>query len=196
MDELFSPEGIAAAAAILIAVVAVFSIIIHTFINGISPMPSSWKARRAIAAILAEEMKTGSIAELGSGWGTMLPVLSRKLPQCAISGFENSPVPFLFSRLLLLCIRRKQIRVIFGSFYKTPLAPYDAVVCYLYPGAMEKLKLKFTQELKSGSLIISNTFAVPGWEPERTVVLNDFFRSPVYVYRMGPGNSGNTLFIG
>jgi hypothetical protein len=159
-------------------------------------MPSSWKARKAIAALLAEEMKTGSIAELGSGWGTMLPALSRKLPKCAITGFENSPVPFLFSRFLLLCMQRKQIRVIFGSFYETPLSPHDAVICYLYPGAMEKLKLKFSQELRPGSLIISNTFAVSGWEPERTVVLNDLYRSPVYVYRMGYGNSGNILFTG
>ena len=196
MNELITLKGISAAALVLMSVATVCSIIFHTFKNGISPMPSSWKAGKAAAELLAGEMETGSIAELGSGWGTMLSGLTLRLPRCTITGYENSPVPFLFSRLLLYAMRRTQVRIFFRSFYDTPLGSHDAVICYLYPGAMEKLRPKFEQELMEGSIVISNTFAVPGWVPEKTVILNDLYRTPLYLYRVGNRHSSTISFTG
>ena len=196
MVEIITTKGICIAAVVLTAVTAVFSIIYHTIRNGISPMPSSWKAGKAVATLLAGEVETGSIAELGSGWGTMLPAVTSRLPRCTITGYENSPVPYLFSRLLLFVMRRKGARIIFGSFYDASLSSHDAVICYLYPGAMEKLKPKFENELGEGSIVISNTFAVPGWVPEKTIIINDLYRTPVYLYRTGARNNSKTVFTG
>ena len=196
MDELITMKGISAAVLVLVSVAAVFSIIFHTIKNGISPMPSSWKAGKAVAQLLAGEMETGSIAELGSGWGTMLPAVTSRLPLCTITGYENSPVPYLFSRLLLFFMGRKGTRIIFSSFYDTNLSSHSAVICYLYPGAMEKLKSKFEKELMEGSIVISNTFAVPGWVPEKTIIINDLYRTPVYLYRTGARNNSKITFTG
>jgi hypothetical protein len=61
------------------------------------------------------------------------------------------------------------------------------ILCYLYPGGMRKLKPKLEQELRPGTLIISNTFSIPGWEPVQVLPAEDFFHSAVYVYKMRKG---------
>lgn len=196
MDELIILKGISAAAVVLAAVIAAFSIILHTILNGISPMPSSWKAGRAVAELLKGEMETGSIGELGSGWGTMLLAVTIRLPQCLVTGYENSPVPFLFSRILLFFAGTKRGSISYGNFYDKSLESHDAVICYLYPGAMEKLKTKFENELRKGSIVISNTFALRGWVPEKTTILRDLYRTPVYLYRIGSHHLPKTEFTG
>jgi hypothetical protein len=57
------------------------------------------------------------------------------------------------------------------------------VVCYLFRGGMQQLAPKLSAELKPGALVLSNTFALPGWTPEATVVVDDLWKSPVYRYR-------------
>ena len=57
-----------------------------------------------------------------------------------------------------------------------------AFVCYLYPGAMRQLKEKFIKELKPGTMIISNTFAIPGWIPQQVWEVNDLYKTKIYRY--------------
>jgi hypothetical protein len=59
--------------------------------------------------------------------------------------------------------------------------------CYLYPGGMQKLKPKLERELSPGTLVISNTFSIPGWVPAEVFHGEDFFHSPVYVYKVREG---------
>ena len=59
----------------------------------------------------------------------------------------------------------------------------SVVICYLYPGAMRRLKGKFEKELSKGAIVVSNTFAIPGWRPMRVIEADDLYRTPLYVYR-------------
>jgi hypothetical protein len=52
----------------------------------------------------------------------------------------------------------------------------------LYPEAMKRLRYKFEEELKPGALVISNTFAVPGWQSMSVIELEDLYRSKIYKY--------------
>jgi len=162
---------------------AVLSIVIHTQINGISPMPSSRKARAMILRLAHELTTGGTIVDLGSGWGGLCAALSRSFPDSTVIGYENSWVPWLFSAAMQACLRRDNLRFARSDFFNAPLNTADLVICYLYPGGMTKLAPKFERELKPGAIVISNTFAVPEWKPETIVESGDMYRTRVYVYR-------------
>lgn len=168
---------------LIIVIISAGSIIIHSLINGISPMPSSPKMTRALLDVLQELDITGNVYELGSGWGTLALAVAGQFPGCMVKAWENSPVPWLFSTALKSITRKKNINFIRQDLFKAPLSEADVIITYLHPKAMEKLKLKFESELKKNTLIISNTFAVRGWKPEKIYQMKDIYRSRIYVYR-------------
>jgi len=143
-------------------------------------MPTSYKVKNKLFSLLPMEIK-GKIYELGSGWGTLLLLLAEKYPQYQILGLESSPLPFWFSKLRLRPY--PNVKVVREDFFSKNLSDTGLVVCYLYPGAMEKLKLKFEAELRPGAVVISNTFAVPGWVPENMFIVNDLYRTKIYFYK-------------
>lgn len=167
---------IAAGAALL----AVLSIVWHSWRNGISPMPASSPVRRAVAAELLRLGPRGSAVEAGSGWGSLALHTARRCPGWRLIGIENSPLPLAVSRLLAR--RRPEMRFMRGDLFAYPYEDADAVICYLYPGAMNRLAPLLRRHLAPGACVISVCFALPGWTPVRTVVCADLYRTPVYVY--------------
>lgn len=150
--------------------------------NGIGPMPTSPKVKN----ILLEHLPavSGIIYELGSGWGTLTFSLSKKYPQCKLIAFENSPIPYLFSKIRHLFFRSNRLQIKWQNFYHVDLHEVDMIVCYLYPGAMLRLKTQFEKELKQGCWVVSHTFAVPGWKPYKTYETNDMYRTKIYIYKI------------
>jgi hypothetical protein len=162
---------------------AFFSIIIWSIKNGISPQPTSSSVKKAVLNTLPSEMK-GTIYELGSGWGLLAIALARKYPLAKIIGYETSPIPYLFSKVLAYCLKLPNIEIYRKNFYECPLQDASLIVCYLYPAAMDVLKLKFEKELTSGTTIMSHTFAIPGWKPKRKFEANDLYHTPIYYYQI------------
>ncbi|QLH35887.1 MAG: methyltransferase [Parachlamydiaceae bacterium] len=66
--------------------------------NGIGPMPTASKTKMLLFKHLPKE-KEGVIYELGSGWGTLAFPLARRYPSSTIIAYENSPIPYLFSKM-------------------------------------------------------------------------------------------------
>ena len=65
------------------------------------------------------------------------------------------------------------------------------IVCYLFPKGMEKLSKKLEKELKPGTLVISHTFALPGWKPFKTLDVDDLYYTKIYFYqKKGKINEG------
>ena len=170
-------------AALLVAVLVVAgSIIVTTLRTGIGPMPSSRQARVAVVALLPESFE-GEVYELGSGWGGLALAIARAAPRSQVIGVERSWVPLLWSRLRLRLSGVTNCRFQWADFQKLPLGSARAVVCYLFRGGMERLSPKLLSELAPGALVISNTFALPGWSPEASVVVRDLWNSRIYRYR-------------
>jgi hypothetical protein len=167
---------------------AMLSIVFVSLRNGISPMPASAKVRHTVAGEINRLSKNGTIVEAGSGWGTLAIHLARQCPNWKIIGIENSPVPlwisWFFRRYISAIngISLDSISFINGNIYTYPYAEVDVIVCYLYPGAMERLSELANNRLSPGMRIISVCFALPGWEPERIVTCGDLYRTKVYVY--------------
>jgi hypothetical protein len=49
---------------------------------------------------------------------------------------------------------------------------------------MHELRSKFAHELHAGCLVISNTFAVPGWRPDQIYIAEDQYATQVFVYEL------------
>ena len=166
---------------ILVFAFSALLIIVWSLINGIGPMPSTSRQRKALLQCLPKTFN-GTAYELGSGWGTLALAVARRHPQCSVVGYENSPVPYLFSRLLLSVWNVPNVQFRYGNIHRAELSDAALVMCYLYPGAMQELKPKLEKELRSGAQVVSNTFLVRGWEPHHVEEVRDLFRTKIYVY--------------
>ena len=165
---------------------AIASIIYYGVRLGITPMPSS---RKAVATFidLIPDTTDGKIVDLGSGWGTLAYPIAKRFPDATIVGCELSPIPWIYSRLKGLFFRRSNLTLHRQSVFDIDLTDTDVVVVYLHPAAMRKLGPKFERELRPGTLVLSNTFPVPTWEPAQTIHLGKSLLSTsndIYVYRV------------
>lgn len=163
---------------------AVGSVVIFTLQAGISPMPSSAKARQAMLHC-CENTGTGPIYELGCGWGNLLIPLARTHPHRKIVGYELSLLPWFTSLCLVKLFRLRNVQLHRKNFLKEDLRSAAVICCYLYPEGMEKLATKLNTASAEPEYLISNTFALPSRKAQQTILLEDFYRSPVYLYRLG-----------
>jgi predicted O-methyltransferase YrrM len=147
----------------LLSVLTAFLLLLaYTIRTGISPVPTTPRVA-AVMLDLAGEPPPGRVYELGAGWGNLAQALARRFPDRSVVAYEISPLPYLF--------------------FRADLGDAALVCCYLYPGAMRRLAPKLERELRPGALVVSNSFLVPGWEPEATRTSDDQYGTPVYLYR-------------
>lgn len=161
------------------------SIVYFSITCSISPMPTSGPVKKVIIELMKKYYSGHRVFELGSGWGTLAFEISLSFSGVQVYGFERSPVPYLYSKFVKKILGRKNVKLEYKDFFKTDLNETDMIICYLSTDLMTKLKDKLDKEMKPGSLLISNTFAVPGWIPVETIRAGDLFRSCVYVYKKG-----------
>lgn len=145
-----------------------------------SRVPLYLSSRAALAAIAAEVPadRPARVLDLGCGLGGVLAYLARTRPKAKLYGVEAAPLPWLISRLRL----RQRAHIRFGSLWDENLADYDLVYAYLSPVPMSRLWHKVRTEMRPGSVFISNTFAVPGVEPQRVIPLDDFHRARLLIW--------------
>ncbi len=153
-------------------------ITISTVITGISPLPSSRSATQSMMKMIPPGSK---VYDLGSGWGTLCFAAGR-IENSKVVGIESSIVPFLFSKLSNVIRRNKVTSVINGNIHSENISDADVVLCYLYTEAMEKLAENIRERVSPGTIIISNTFALPRWTPVETIKMNDLYGTMIYRY--------------
>jgi len=165
-------------------------------------MPSSRRAAVLMVRCAAEEAarldseprpdqataavgKPTYIIEAGSGWGGLAIAVARRIPKAQVEGYENSPLPFLFSALRARLSGCGRVRFRFGDYRKADLRHADIIVAYLFPkGMCDLAQLLAPARAKDTPVtLISNTFALPGLKPDRLLQSGDTSLSPVYVYR-------------
>lgn len=122
--------------------------------------------------------------DLGSGIGGVLTHLARAHPNGHFHGVEYAPLPFVWSWLRIKLGNHKNCTVQWGSMWDSDLSQYDVVFAYLSPVPMERLWIKARAEMRSESLFISNTFAVPDHPPQSTLTVKDLHTSTLYIWKM------------
>lgn len=125
------------------------------------------------------------IYEMGAGWGPLAVDAAKAFPQSKVIGLEFSPIPVWFSKVRGWIFGHKNLTFKRADFFKEDLSDADVILLYMLESILVKLKPKFEEELKPGTLIISNTFKIEGWEP---VHVEEVMKKPiplnVYVYKV------------
>jgi hypothetical protein len=166
-------------AAFLIMLVVYWS----TFRTQVPLYFSSNKVWQALETKLPAD-KPYTFIDLGSGIGGVLTYLAQTHPLGHYYGVEAAPLPFVWSWLRIKLGGYRQSSVHWGSLWDCDLSQYDVVFAYLSPVPMEALWNKAKQEMRPGSLFISNTFAVPDHPPLETISVDDLHHSTLFLWRM------------
>ena len=83
-----------------------------------------------------------------------------------------------------LLLRQPGTRPRLGSLWNLPLGEYRVVYAFLSPAPMQALWAKAQREMKPGTILISNTFRIPGVVPELECPLPDRRDAHLLVYRL------------
>lgn len=175
--------------ALLLVLIVALSIVWSTLRTGISPTMSSGKARKAMVDSV-DPPCSGSLIDLGSGWGTLVIAVARWYPEQQVIGYELSWFPWLVSVVRKRCLGLNNLSLHREDFRNAELGKASVLFCYLFPGAMVNLQEKLNREQICNVTVVSNTFALPSCQPTNTIRLNDLYRSPVYIYHWQPGLDG------
>tara|TARA_R110000787_G_scaffold63273_1_gene142535 strand:- start:448 stop:921 length:474 start_codon:yes stop_codon:yes gene_type:complete len=155
-------------------------------------MPSSKKATAAILKLI-DETGTGAIIDLGSGWGNFVIPMAKIKPQRQVIGYELSFLPWLISILLKKIFRLNNLTLHRQNFFSVNLPEASVLVCYLYPEAMSKIQRNLTLNRLNVDFLISNNFALPSWQADKVIQLDDFYKSPIYLYKVVASKRTNVL---
>jgi hypothetical protein len=120
--------------------------------------------------------------DLGSGLAGSLYQLSRRYPQAQFVGVETAPL--VFALAWLRCLARPNCSIRYRNLWQEPLNDYDLVYCFLSPAPMPQLWVKARTEMRAGSLLISNTFTIPGVAATQTIQLHDWRDSSLLLWRL------------
>lgn len=72
-------------------------------------------------------------------------------------------------------------RFVRKDLFDADLSEMKWVFCYLHGGAMKRLSVRLEQ-LSPGAVMVTNTFRLPGWKPEKVVTLSDLYSTRIYRY--------------
>ncbi|MCZ4282745.1 class I SAM-dependent methyltransferase [Kiloniella laminariae] len=124
-----------------------------------------------------------SFVDIGSGIGGTLMYLARKHPRGQFTGVENAPVPYVISWLWQKISRSPNITCRYGDYWQMDFSSQDVIYCFLSPEPMPRVYEKAARELKSGALLISNSFDVPDHPPHQVIQLNDQRKTRLLIWK-------------
>ncbi|MBC7282355.1 hypothetical protein [Hoeflea sp.] len=141
--------------------------------------------RQTAEALVSVMQQRGArrFVDLGSGLGGVV----RRLDGDGriARGVESAPMVWLVSLLLSKLTGRGLI--LRQDIWAADIAGEDIVYAFLSPEPMPALYEKARREMKPGSLLVSNSFAVPDVEADEVWELPDRRKTRLYLYEMKGG---------
>jgi SAM-dependent methyltransferase len=142
---------------------------------------SSREACAQLAALLPQR-RALRVLDLGCGFGTVVARIAQCRPDSTLVGIESAPLPACVAWL-----RNRgtpNATIVRGDFWGEDLGTYDVVYAFLSPAAMPELWRKALAEMRTGALLVSNSFTIPGAVPSLTIPLGGRGSSALHVWRM------------
>ena len=81
---------------------------------------------------------------------------------------------------------KDRIRFVQGDLFEVPIGDASVVTLYLLRAANLRLRPRLLTELRPGTRVVSSTFDMGDWEPERTVVVGESPCTTVYRWTIPP----------
>lgn len=138
--------------------------------------------RRRLSRRLATLPEDFRFVDLGCGLGGTLAQLARDYPKARLVGVETAPLVFLLAWLRCLPYRNCTVR--YRSLWREDLSCHDVAYCFLSPAPMVELWAKVQREMRPGSLLISNSFEIPGVPAREVIELNDWRDSRLLLWHL------------
>lgn len=135
----------------------------------------------ALAGLLAHR-PAAHFLDLGAGLGSTLLPLARRYPETRFTGIENAPLTWFAG--WLRSRGRAGIDWRWGDLWGIDLGQFDVVYAFLSPAPMPALWDKARREMKPGSLLISNSFPVPGVDAAQTIEVAGALPRILYCYEL------------
>lgn len=153
-----------------------------TFWTRVPYFPTHPRLYDTVAGLIPTQ-KSVKVLDLGCGMGRLLNYLGKVRPDASFTGVEISPLAFALAKLWLRLNGRENVSVRLKNFWNMSLADYDIVYAFLAPGPMPALWEKAREEMKPGSVFITNTFQVEGSET-RKIETGERHQHTIYVHSM------------
>ena len=133
-------------------------------------LPTSMRATKALIETI-KKYKPGAkiFYDIGCGRGTLSLRVKKELPSLEIRAVDNSVIRIFFARLKSKIFRRN-IDFNTRDIFNTDLSDADVVFAYLWYDLLPPLEKKLQKELKTGSVVITNTSHFQDWQPVEKVV--------------------------
>lgn len=129
---------------------------------------------------LMRERGLARFIDLGCGFGGVVRAVAGDGRRAV--GVETAPMAYLVSAVLSLLTGRGEI--LRRDLWTADLSGVDIAYAFLSPEPMPALYEKARSEMKPGSLLVSNSFAVPDVEPTEVWELSDRRQTQLYLYVM------------
>lgn len=166
-----------------LAAFVVCALVFWGTIKGDVPLFLSSPAVAGAVAEIARQEQAKRFIDLGAGVGSVAVPLAQRLPQVMVEAWERAPLPWAVTAWRARPL--SNMVVLRGSFWDCDLSVYDLAFAFLSPAPMPQLGEKIRREMPAGSLFVSSSFPLPGWEPESVRAIEDRRGTLLYCYRIG-----------
>lgn len=136
--------------------------------------------RQVLTALEKRLPQAGHFLDIGAGSGTVLAWLAKRRPDLQLYGIEQAWLPWLLGRWRL----PRQVIWLRGDYQTLDLAKFDMTYAFLSPVPMAALWQKARQQMRPGTLFLSNTFTVPNVEPDEIIELDDWKGGRLLLWHM------------
>ena len=156
---------------IFVVAIILYLVIIFDSIIWAKDLPTSRKAKKALAGIISKHKTTrGKVYDLGSSRGSVVFFVQRKFPELEVCGIEHNRVRYGFARIksALLFSRAQFLR---KDYLAADLRQAAIIYVYIRQDFMAPIAEKLKRELKPGAIVITNTSFLPNWKENETIVV-------------------------
>lgn len=120
--------------------------------------------------------------DAGCGLGGGIRMLAKAHPESQFHGIESAPLPCLYAWLMARNIPNCHVQ--WGNFRDVNFREYDKVYAFLSPQPMPGLWCKVRREMRPGTWFISNSFEIPGFDPDQIISIDDSRKSRLLVWEL------------
>ena len=171
----------------IILLIFLFFVLVFIFVNAFYfvflRVPSLSSKNKVVAKVLENVDFKGNkkFYDLGCGNGSFITKIAKNYPAMECIGVERNLGIYWWALLRNIFAQRKVV-YLRKNFFKINLADADVIFVYLFPGFMERLDAKFKQELRKGTLVISNSFPIKTKNPLKIIPGKMGALETLYIY--------------
>lgn len=141
--------------------------VLDSFIKG-HDLPTDQREIRTLFKIISEQKRARNFYDLGCAHGALVLCVKRKFPDLSVHAIDNDRVRVFFAKIRAFFLQQK-IQFVCADIFNIDLSNADIVYAYLWYDIMPLLEKKLQKELKTGTLVITNTSSFPTWKPIKEI---------------------------